>query len=210
MWSKNIYVIRIGCFTEVDTMKKFVITLIAATVLLISVAHAGTVSTAAANLQQKSSYKATNANENSVINPTSTINSGAANKNKDNSVHQAGAISTQIVILEPTARVLKLHIGDQLTGHARLIRADTGAGLPGATIGAQGSLDGKTWMNLPPQYCLTTNGKGEVSYTGTIPDPRTYLPTVQLPLTGYVKVIYAGDGTYGGSESVVYEATLLP
>jgi len=210
MCSKNIYAIRIGCYTEVDTMKKFVITLIAASVLLISASQLGIVNTAASNLQQKSPYKAINANENSVINPTTITKNGAAYGNKDDSVYRAGAISTQIVVLEPTARVLKLHIGDQLTGYARLIRTDNGAGIPGAIIGAQGSLDGKTWMNLPPQYCVTTNGKGEVSYTGTIPDPRTYLPTVQLPLTGYVKVIYAGDSTYGGSESVVYEATLLP
>ena len=137
-------------------------------------------------------------------------NSRAAAGNKDNSVYRAGAISTQIAVLEPSARVLKLHVGDQITAGARLIRTDTGAGIPGATIGAQGSLDGKTWMNLPPQYCLTTNGKGEVSYTGTIPDPRSYLPGAQLPMTGYVRAIYAGDSTFVASESVIYEVTLLP
>jgi len=208
--SKNIYVIWICCLTKVDAMKKFILTLIAASVLLFSVAYLGIANTDAASLQHKSPYKATNVNENGIINPSAITNCGAAVRNKDNFVHRTGAISTQIMVLEPSARVLKLHVGDQITAHARLIRTDTGAGIRGAIIGAQGSLDGKTWMNLPPQYCLTTNGKGEVSYTGTIPDPHAYLPTVQLPMTGYVRAIYAGDRTYVGSESVIYEATLLP
>jgi len=191
-------------------MKKFIFTLIAASVLLISVAHISIASTDAISLQQKSPYKAANVNENSITSPSAMTNSGAAAGNKDNSVHRAGAISTQIAVLEPSERILKLHVGDQITGSARLIRTDTGAGIPGATIGAQGSLDGKTWMNLPSEYCLTTNGKGEVSYTGTIPDPHSYLPSVQLPMTGYVRVIYAGDTTFGGSASVIYEVTLLP
>lgn len=191
-------------------MKKFVLTLIAASVLLISVAHIGIANTDAASLQQKSPYRATNVNEKGITDPSAITGGGTTAGNKDNSVRRAGAIPTRIAVLEPSTRVLKLHVGDQITARARLIRTDTGAGIPGAAIGAQGSLDGKTWMSLPPQYCLTTDGKGVVSYAGVIPDPHTYLPSVQLPMTGYVKVIYAGDSTYLGSESVIYEATLLP
>jgi len=190
-------------------MKKFVLTLIEASVLLVSVAHIGIANTDAASVQQKSPYKTTNVNEKSIANP-SAITGSAATGNKDNSILRAGAIPTKIVVLAPNITVLKLRVGDQLTARAKLIRTDTGAGIPGATITGQGSLDGKTWINAPPQFCLTTDGKGEVSYVGTIPDPHSYLPVVQLPMTGYVKATYAGDSTYAGSESVIYEATLLP
>ena len=191
-------------------MKKSALTLIAASVILISVVHFSIANTDAANLQQKSPYKATNVNEKSIINPSAITGSAATAGNKDYPIHRAEAIPTKIVVLEPNVTVLKLHVGDQITARARLIRADTGAGIPGATIGAQGSLDGNTWINAPSRFCLTTDGKGEVSYVGTIPDPHSYLPTVRLPMTGYVKVIYAGDSTYAGSESVIYQATLLP
>jgi len=208
--SKNIYVIQICFITKVDTMKKSALTLIAASVILISVVHFGIANTDAASLQQKSPYKATNVNEKSIIDPSAITGGGATIGNKDNSVRQAGATPTQIVVLEPNKTVLKLHVGDKITAHARLIRTDTGAGIPGATIGFKGSLDGTTWISAPPQYCITTDSKGEFSYAGAIPDPCTYVPTVRLPITGYVKVTYAGDSTYMGSESVIYQATLLP
>jgi len=191
-------------------MEKPIFTLIAASVLFISVAHFGIATTGATSLQQQSLDKATNISEKSITNPPVISSGGPSAGNKDNSVRQAGAIATQIIVLEPNARVLKLHIGDQLTARAKLIRTDTGAGIPAATISAQASLDGQSWISAPRQYCLTTNAKGEVSYAGTIPDPHNYLPSVRLPMTGYVKVTYVGDSTYAGSESVVYEATLLP
>ena len=191
-------------------MKKNALTLIAASVILISVVHFGIANTDAASLQQKSPYKATNVNEKSIINPSAITGGAATIGNKDNSVRRAGAIPTQIVVLEPNTTVLKLHVGDKITAHARLIRTDTGAGIPGATISIQGSLDGNTWINAPSQYCLTTNSKGEVSLCGRYTRPSQLCPDVQLPVTGYVKVIYAGDSTYAGSESAIYQATLLP
>lgn len=190
-------------------MKKSILTLIAASVILISAVHFGITNTDAASVQQKSPYKATNVNEKSIINP-SAILAGAIIGNKDNSVRRAGATPTQIVVLEPSTKVLKLHVGDKITVHVRLIRTDTGAGIPKATIRFQGSLDGNTWISAPPKYCLTTDSKGEFSYAGAIPDPHTYVSTVQLPITGYFKFTYTGDSTYVGSESGVYQATLLP
>jgi hypothetical protein len=189
-------------------MKKSILTLIAASVTLISVVHFGITNTDAASVQQKSPYKATNVNDKSIINP-SDILAGAIIGNKDNSVRR-GATPTQIVVLEPSTKVLKLHVGDKITVHVRLIRTDTGAGIPRATIKFQGSLDGNTWISAPPKYCLTTDSKGEFSYAGAIPDPHTYVPTAQLPITGYFKFTYIGDSTYVGSESGVYQATLLP
>ena len=191
-------------------MKKSALTLIAASVILISVVHFGIANTDAASLQQKSLYKATNVNEKSTINPSAITGGGAIIGNKDNYVRQAGATPTQIVVLEPSTKVLKLHVGDQITARMRLTRTDSGAGIPGATINLQASLDGNTWFSAPPQYFPTTDSKGEVSYAGAIPDPHSYLPMVQLPITGYVKVSYAGNNTYGCSESVVYQGTLLP
>lgn len=91
--SKNIYVIQICFVTKVDTMKKSILTLIAACVILISVVHFGITNTDAASVQQKSPYKATNVNEKSIINP-SAILAGAIIGNKDNSVRRAGATPT--------------------------------------------------------------------------------------------------------------------
>ena len=85
--SKNIYVIQICFLTKVDTMKKSILTLIAASVILISVVHFGITNTDAASVQQKSPYKATNVNEKSIINP-SDILAGAIIGNKDNSVRR--------------------------------------------------------------------------------------------------------------------------
>ena len=81
--------------------------------LLISVAHIGTVNTDAASLQQKSPYKATNVNEKGITDPSAITGGGTTAGNKDNSVRRAGAIPTRIVVLEPSTRVLKLHVGAQ-------------------------------------------------------------------------------------------------
>lgn len=125
---------------------------------------------------------------------------------------RTGTTGTKIIIVEPAGTEITAHVGDRMTIDVKLVRSDTGAGIPDAVIGVSVSLDGRTWTTDP--RALVTDGNGEVGpITVIIPAPGS-IPVVgsfvHLPTTGYVKVTYAGDGTYLGSETAVYKATLSP
>jgi hypothetical protein len=135
--------------------------------------------------------------------PNEMINSNEA---------RTGSIPTKIVLLAPSTTDITAHIGDRVPIHLKLVQSDTGAGIPNATIGISGSLDGKSWYSVAG--LLVTDSNGEiVSITVIIPDPRP-IPVVggfiHLPMTGYIKVTYAGDGTYMGCETPIIKATLAP
>jgi hypothetical protein len=134
--------------------------------------------------------------------PNEMINSNEA---------RTGSIPTKIVMVSPGTDITT-HIGDRVTIHLQLIQSDTGAGIPNATIGVSGSLDGKSWSSVPG--LLVTDSNGEIiAITVIIPDPRP-IPVVgafiHLPITGYIKVTYAGDSTYMGCETPIIKATLAP
>lgn len=130
---------------------------------------------------------------------------------------RTGTLSTKIILLEPTGTVITEHVGDHITMHLKLIRSDTGAGIPNAAIGTTASLDGKSWYNTGGGAVIT-DSNGEIGpITIIVPDPRpiaNQIPVlgsfVHLPMTAYVKATYAGDGTYLGSETVIYKVTLAP
>jgi hypothetical protein len=121
---------------------------------------------------------------------------------------RAGSTPTKIVMVSPGTDITA-HIGDRMTMHVKLICSDTGVGIPNAVLGASGSLDGKSWFSLGG--VLVTDSKGEVGpITVITPDPRP-IPIVggfiHLPMTAYVKLTFAGDSTYAGSETTI-KATL--
>lgn len=130
---------------------------------------------------------------------------------------RTGTLCTKIILLEPSATEITTHVGDRMTIHLKLIRSDTGAGIPNAAIGATVSLDGKSWYTTGGGAVMT-DSNGEIGpITIIVPDPRpiaNQIPVVgsfvHLPMTAYVKATYAGDSTYLGNESVIYEVTLAP
>jgi hypothetical protein len=126
---------------------------------------------------------------------------GAAAGNKDSPIYRAGTVPTALVAQASTATV---RVGDTVTASGKLTNKNTGAGIPGATLSVQYSLDGSNWITVAS---VTTDSKGIVSQTGTIPDPRPL--GYQLPLTVYGRVIYAGDETYAATAGT-YSVTVLP
>ena len=137
---------------------------------------------------------------------------------------RTGTVCTKIILLEPTGTVIPsgetsiaARVGDRITLHLKLIRSDTGAGIPDAAIGGTVSLDGKKWYTIQGG-ALITDSNGEIGpITAIIPDPRpiaNQIPLVgslvHLPMHAYVKATYAGDSTYLGNETVTYIVTLAP
>jgi len=130
---------------------------------------------------------------------------------------RTGTLCTKIILLAPTGTVITAHVGDRMTIHLKLIRSDTGAGIPDAAIGASVSLDGKSWYTMGGG-AVVTDSNGEIGpITMIIPDPRpiaNQIPVVgsfvHLPMSAYVKATYAGDSTYLGNETVIYKVTLAP
>ena len=121
---------------------------------------------------------------------------------------RTGSIPTEIVMVSPGTNITA-HIGDRVTMHLKLIRSDTGAGIPDAVLGASGSLDGKSWFSLGG--VLVTGSNGEIGpITVITPDPRP-VPVVggfiHLPMSAYIKLTFAGDSTYAGCETPI-KATL--
>jgi hypothetical protein len=193
---------------KVDAMKKFVFILLVASLILISVAQIGIANTGVRGSQQKSQFNAGTVNERSVT-PPSAITGKESNEGNRESLIRAGTIPTQIIVLEPTTTVLTVHVGDTITVHIKLIRSDTGDGIAGASIGASVSFNGTTWINVPG--AMITDSNGDIKISGTVPDPRTLgYPLPPLPITGYGKATYAADSTFMGSETAVYQATILP
>ena len=108
-------------------------------------------------------------------------------------VHQGGDIPTALIIDAPTT----IYVNETLTVSLRLVRADTYDGIPYATVRGHFSRDGINWSE---PGSLTTNGDGQFSYTGTVPNnPGTY--------QGYLS--YNGDDTYQGCTSSVVSVTVL-
>lgn len=194
---------------KVDAMKKFVFILLVASLILISAAQIGMANTGVTGSQQKSQVNAGTINERSVS-PSSAITGKESNEGNRESLIRAGTIPTQIIVFKPTTTVLAVHVGDTMTVHVKLIRSDTGDGIAGASLGASVSFNGTTWINVPGTMITDSNGEiGPITFI--VPDPRTFgYPVPPLPITGYGKSIYAGDGTFMGSETAVYRGTVLP
>ncbi len=110
-------------------------------------------------------------------------------------VYQAEKIPTALIVNVPKTMV---HVGETLTVNAKLINVNNGYGIPGAIVRGYFSQDGINWFE---PGTLTTNNRGEYSYTGTVPD---------YPATYYGYVSYDGSDTYQGCEGSHYTVTVLP
>ena len=194
----------------VDAMKKFVFILLVASLILILVTQIGGANTGVTGSQQKSQFNAGTINERSMS-PSSAITGKESNEGNRESLIRAGTIPTQIIVLEPTTTVLAMHVGDMMTVHIKLIRSDTRDGIAGASLGVSVRFNGTTWINVPGTMITDSNGEiGPIAFI--VPDPRTLgyqLPSSQ-PVTCYFKGIYAGNSTFMGSETAVYQRTILP
>jgi hypothetical protein len=111
-------------------------------------------------------------------------------------VYQAGAIPTALTVDAP-GPTATIYAGQTMTVGLRLVRADTYAGIPNAVIRGHYSQDGINWSE---PGTVTTDGNGQFSYTGTVPDkPGTY--------QGYLS--YDGDASYQGCASPIYTITVV-
>ena len=100
--------------------------------------------------------------------------------------------------------VATVHCGDAIIASGKLIDKNTGAGIAGATLTMQISLDGTNWI---PAGSAKTDGTGSASHPLTVPDPRSYGYT--LPLKVYCMISYDGSSTYAPT-SKVFSVTVLP
>jgi len=137
-----------------------------------------------------------------------------------NSTYAASSITYSVTVLRPTGTIptqftplmmntlSTVHVGDQIKARARLIRTDTGAGIPRANVRAAGSINNKTWTYTDIGVCVTTDSKGEGNLTFIVPDPRLLL--FQLPLTVYIKVVYGGNSTYAPTSYFISSKVLPP
>jgi hypothetical protein len=167
-------------------MKKKVVLVIPAVLILFSVLGAGAT---AANFGARPADKGSASLSSSVSGGAWYGGNGAV------FVYQAGAIPTALTIDAPgpTATV---YAGETLTVGLRLVRTDTHNGIPNAVIRGHYSQDGINWSD---PGTVTTDGNGQFTYTGTVPDqPGTY--------QGYLS--YDGDATYQGCASPVYTITV--
>ena len=182
-------------------MKKRLLISLVGILMLISLAQVGTINATVVSSQQKSQLNAESINEKRTSSSPLVIGEGVAAGHKDSPIFRAGTVPTALVAQASTATV---HVGDMVTASGKLTNKNTGAGIPGATLLIQYSLDGNNWMTVTS---VKTDSNGGVSYTGAIPDPRSL--GYQLPLTVYGKVVYAGDETYAATAST-YSVTVLP
>ncbi len=187
-------------------MKKQLLVAFVGTLMLLSLAQVSMLNVAAVRSPQTSQLKVAGMNERNVIPSSAITDNGAARGNNYNAAHRAGAIPTQLIALAPNATTSTVHVGDKLTFHGKLIRTDTGAGIPGATIRTEGSFDNETWYDLGPEWNTTTDSKGEDYGTITVPDPR---PAIKLPITIFMKFTYDGNSTYAATSAIV-SITVLP
>ena len=181
-------------------MKRRLLISLLGILILVSVSQAGMIDAAAASSQQKSQLKAENINENGVYASPLAIG-GAVTEGNGSPIYRAGTVPTALVV---NANITTVRVGDTVTANGTLINKNTGEGIPGATIMLQVSFDGNSWTTVAR---VRTNSTGCISYTGTIPDPRSL--GYQVPLTVYGRALYAGDEMYAGTANT-YVVTVLP
>ena len=186
--------------THVDIMKRRLLISLVGILMLISVSQAGMIDAAAASSQQKSQLKAGNINEKRTSSSPLVIGEEVTAGN-ESPIFRAGTVPTAIVV---KVNITTVRVGDTVTASGTLINKNTGEGIPGATIMMQVSFDGNSWTTVAR---VRTDNNGSISYTGTIPDPRSL--GYQVPLTVYGRVIYAGDEMYAGTANT-YAVTVLP
>jgi hypothetical protein len=133
--------------------------------------------------------------------PNEAITSSAA---------RMGSIPTKIVMVSPGTDTTA-HIGQRVTMHVQLIRSDTGAGIPDAVLGVDASTDNQTWHSIGDLLVTDSNG-GIGPITFITPDPRPIVKSIpvvgnlvpiNLPMTVYVKLTFAGDSTYAASGTTI-------
>jgi hypothetical protein len=195
---KNIYDV-----THVDSMKRRLLISLVGILMLISLAQAGIIDAAAVSSQQKSQVHAESINEKRTSSSPLVIGGAvtAATAGNDSPIYRGGTVPTALVV---NANITAVHVGDTVTASGTLINKNTGEGIPGATIMLQVSFDGNSWTTVAR---VRTHNNGCISYTGTIPDPRSL--GYQVPLTVYGRAIYAGDEMYAGTANT-YAVTILP
>ncbi len=157
-----------------------------------------------------------------VVNVAGAASQAPARPNEmiTSSAAKTGSIPTKIVMVSPGTN-MTAHIGDRMTMDVKLIRSDTGEGIPDAVLGVSAGVSGK-WYSIGG--VLVTGNNGEIGPVTVItPDPRpivkeilpSIIPVVgntiadavlgfiKLPMTAYVKLTFAGDSTYAGSETII-------
>jgi hypothetical protein len=166
-------------------MKKKVVLLIPAVLILLSVLGAGATA---------GNFSAGPANKGSAYS-SSPVSSAGYEGNGAVYVYQEGAAPTALTVDAPASTTI--YAGETLTVGLRLVRTDTYEGIPNAVIRGHYSQDGINWSE---PGSVRTDGNGQFSYTGTVPDkPGTY--------QGYLS--YDGDATYQGCESPIYTITVV-
>ncbi len=192
-------------------MKRQLLVALVGILMLLSLTHVAALNVAAARSTQTSSLKAERVDERIVMLPSAITGDEAADGNNYNSAYKAGKIPTQIISLDPdTTDLGSVQVGDPATIHAKLIRTDTGAGIPGAPIRAAASMDNKTWYDFGNYFmstCPSTDSNGEFGQTLNVPDPRPYAP---FPATYYIRYTYEGSSTYAASSITYYVTALRP
>jgi hypothetical protein len=182
-------------------MKRRLLISIVSILLLISIAQAGICGAAALSSEQKNQLGVESSNEKRTFPSPLVLSDNAAAGNNDRPIYRAGTVPTALVV---NADITAVRVGDTVTANGTLINKNTGEGIPGATIMLQVSFDGNSWTTVAR---VKTDSNGCISYTGTIPDPRSF--GYQVPLTVYGRAIYAGDLTYAGTSNT-YAVTVLP
>lgn len=138
----------------------------------------------------------------------------------NNSAARTGSIPTKIVVISPGEN-MTAHIGQPVTMHLKLIRSDTGAGIPNAVLNASVDINNQ-WHSIGG--LLVTDSNGDIGpITVITPDPRpivkevlpaiipvvgntvadAVLGFIKLPMTAYVLLSFAGDSTYAGSATQI-------
>lgn len=196
----------VGNVGSSDTMKRQILITLVGTLLLISLAQFGilTTTTAAADQQQKCQLKAESGNERDVTPSLTTTGAQIAGGNNHISLlKEDPALSPSEIVLQ-TNIPDSVHCGDAIVATGKLINKNTGEGIPGAVLTGAASVDGNNWITVGS---VKTDGTGTVSYPLTVPDPRAF--GYALPLKVYCKISYCGCASIAPT-SQIFSVTLLP
>lgn len=186
-------------------MKRQIIVTVVGILMLISLAQLGTLTTAAAYLQQKCQLKAESINERDTISSSTTgAEVAGAGGNSHNLLFRAGATPTPSEI-DLQVNITTVHVGDAVVVPGKLIDKNTGKGIPGATVTMQISVDQNIWVSAGNSVKTDTNGN--IKYPLTVPDPRSY--GYSPPLKVYCRMSYDGSSTYAPASSI-FSVTVLP